>query len=59
MGVGVRLGQVLNAEQGYGIAITWMNRIDGGFTTSTFTTPLEAGALEVRAIVTVDVEIVP
>jgi uncharacterized protein YggE len=59
MGLGVRLGQVLNAEQGYSVPGIPMNRIDGGLATSTVPTPIEAGALEVRAIVTVDVEIVP
>jgi hypothetical protein len=49
---------VINAEQGYSIPVIPMNRIDGGLATSTLPTPIEAGALEVRAIVTVDVEIV-
>lgn len=59
LGLGVRLGQVLNAEEGYSIPTTPIIRIDGGTAASTVPTPIEAGALEVRAIVTVDVEIVP
>ena len=59
MGLGVRLGQILNAEQGYSVPGLPSNRIDGGLAASTVPTPIEAGALEVRAIVTVDVEIVP
>jgi uncharacterized protein YggE len=59
LGLGVRLGQVLNAQEAYSVPVTPINRGDGGALTTTMPTPVETGTLEVRAIVTVDIEIVP
>jgi uncharacterized protein YggE len=59
LGLGVRLGQVLNAQEGTVSSIIPVNRIDVGGAAATAPTPVETGTLEVRATVTVDIEIAP
>lgn len=59
LGLGVRLGTVLTAQEGVTAGILPANRIDAGATTITAPTPIEAGTLEVRATVTLDIEIAP
>ena len=56
LGLGVRLGSVLNAQEGSTPAPI-LGVIGGVGTTAP--TPIETGTLEVRATITVDVEIVP
>jgi uncharacterized protein YggE len=59
LGLGVRLGPVLTAQEGVTAGILPANRIDAGVTAITTPTPIEAGTLEVRATVTLDIEIAP
>jgi uncharacterized protein len=59
LGLGVRLGAVLSAQEGVSTPILPMNRIDTGATATATPTPIEAGTLEVRASVTLDIEIAP
>jgi uncharacterized protein len=59
LGLGVRLGAVLMAQEGYSSPILPVGRIDTGATAVTAPTPIEAGTLEVRATVTLDIEIAP
>jgi uncharacterized protein YggE len=54
-GLGVRLGAVLAAEEGITVRTPGVDR---GAPTAT-TTPVEPGTLEVRATVTLEIEIVP
>ena len=58
MGLGVRLGQILNAREGFAsLPSVGIDRSGGALATTQ--TPIEAGTLEVRATVTVDIEIAP
>jgi hypothetical protein len=59
LGLGVRLGSVLTAQEGVTSGILPANRIDAGAAAITAPTPIEAGTLEVRATVTLDIEIAP
>jgi uncharacterized protein YggE len=59
LGLGIRLGAVLMAQEGVTSPILPLNRIDTGATATTTPTPIEAGTLDVRATVTLDIEIVP
>jgi uncharacterized protein YggE len=54
-GVGVRLGQVISAEEGVSYGVI---PLDARATTAA-TTPIQPGSLEVRANVTLEIEIVP
>jgi uncharacterized protein YggE len=58
LGLGVRLGQMLYAQEGVSsLPPAGSDRIGGALTT--VPTPVEVGTLEVRATVTVDIEIAP
>lgn len=59
LGLGVRLGQVLQADEGYSVPLIPSNRLDVTAPGASTVTPVEPGTLEVRATVTVEVEIVP
>jgi uncharacterized protein len=59
LGLGVRLGTVLMAQEGYSSAILPTGRIDTGALATATPTPIEAGTLEIRATVTLDMEIIP
>lgn len=57
MGLGVRLGQVVYAQEGITSLPLPIDRAGSALTTTP--TPIEAGSLEVRAIVTVEFEVTP
>jgi uncharacterized protein YggE len=58
LGLGVRLGQTLSAQEG--VTAVPIGGIDRGAGLGlTAPTPIETGSLEVRAMVTVDIEIAP
>jgi len=58
MGLGVRLGQILNAQEGFAsLPSVGIDRNAGA--SATAQTPIEPGTLEVRATVTVAIEIAP
>lgn len=61
LGLGVRLGAVLMAQESvaYPSNILPVGRIEGSPAAVTAPTPIEAGTLEVRATVTLDLEITP
>lgn len=56
LGLGVRLGQILNVQEGTPTVLA-AGRIDVGATATT--TPIEGGTLEVRANVVLEIEIAP
>lgn len=61
LGLGVRLGAVLMVQEGVSSPMPPQpfGRVDAGAAAVTPPTPIEAGTLEVRATVTLDIEIVP
>jgi uncharacterized protein YggE len=59
LGLGVRLGAVLTAQEGVSTPVLPANRIDLGAAATATPTPIETGTLEVRATVTLDIEIAP
>ena len=58
LGLGVRLGAVIMAQEGFTSTILPSGRTEG-LAATTAPTPIEAGTLEVRATVTLDMEIAP